>query len=87
MRLCDVVDLIDTLDDDLTIYAVAEWSPNSAAIVAHEPDVGGAPPEAKACGMSYFLEVFIAKEVLEGIKNLDVEARTKRLIQYALTDA
>jgi hypothetical protein len=87
MCLCDVVNIIYTLEDELNIYAAPEWSPNSAAIVALEPDAGGEPPEAKALGMSYFLEVFIAKEVLEGIKDLDLEARTKRLIQYAVTDA
>jgi hypothetical protein len=85
--LRDLVNMIDTIEDELTIYATPEWSPSSAAIAALEPDAGGAPPEAKALGMSYFLEVFIAKEVLEGIKDLDLEARTKRLIQYAVTDA
>jgi hypothetical protein len=87
MNLRDVVNGIDTLQDELTIYATPEWSPDSAAIVTHEPEDGGVPPEANAWGMSYFLEVFIAKEVLEGIKILDLEARTKRLIQYAATDA
>ena len=34
--------------------------------MAHEPEAGGAPAEAKRLGLKYFLEVFIAREFIEG---------------------
>jgi hypothetical protein len=87
IRLRDMVSGIDSIDDELTIYAATSWTPDSLAIVRHEPEGGGEPPEAKALGMTYFLEVSIVKEVLEGIKNMDLEAKTRRIIQYAVSDA
>jgi hypothetical protein len=85
LKLRDVVERIDGLDDELTIYAAAEWAPDSPVVVAKEPEAGGVP--AEAAGMRYFLEVAIAKEVLGGLIELDLEKKTLRLIQYAITDA
>jgi hypothetical protein len=87
LKLRDVVAQIQSFDDELTIYAAPEWSPDSTVVIGPEPDGGGVPPEAASEGMRYFLEIFIAKEVLDGLQALDLEARTKRLIQYAITDA
>ena len=87
LKLRDVVDQIDDFDDELTVYAAPEWTPESAVIVAREPDGGGVPPEAQTEGMRYFLEIFIVKEVLEGLQELDVDGKTRRLIRYAITDA
>lgn len=87
MKLRDVIEHIESFDDELTIYAAPEWTPESAVVLAQEPDVGGVPPEAVAAGMEYFLEIFIAKEVLGGLGGLDLEGKTRRVIQYAKTDA
>lgn len=87
LTLRDVVERIDSFDDDLTVYAAPEWTPDSSVIVAREPDSGGVPAEAASSGMQYFLEIFIVKEVLEGLKALDLEAKVRRLIRYAITDA
>jgi hypothetical protein len=87
LRLRDVVERINDFDDELTIYAAPDWTPESAAVVAREPDAGGVPPEAAAAGMRYFLEVFLVKEVLDGLKQLDLDGKTTRLIRYAVTDA
>lgn len=85
--LREVVERIEDFDDELTIYAAPEWTPESAVVVAREPEAGGVPPEAAAAGMRYFLEVFLVREVLDGVKQLDLDGKTKRLIQYAIADA
>lgn len=85
--LRDTVRNIDALDDGLTIYACGSWNPSAAVVLAYEPESGGLPPLAEAAGARYFLEVFIAKEVLASVAALDLEARTARLIQYAVDDA
>lgn len=56
---------IETLDDDLIIYAEANpaWSGNSAATVG--PSNVDIEQLTKFKGMPYFLEVWLAKEVLE----------------------
>lgn len=87
MKLSDVVDQIDKFDEGLTVYVAPEWTPDSTVLVAREPDGGGVPPEAQTEGMRYFLEIFVMKEVLEGLKDLDLDGRTRRLIRYAITDA
>jgi hypothetical protein len=85
--LREVVRTIAQIDDELTIYVAPEWSPDSRATIEREPEGGGLPPRAASSGMRYFLEVSVAKEVLEGLKDLDLEGRTERLIRYAVTDA
>ena len=85
--LRDLVNAIGSVDDELTIYAVSPWTPDSMAVLAMETDDGGVPPIAGRLGMSYFLEVFIANEVLSELAGADLDERTSRLIQYAITDA
>ena len=87
LRLRDVVERIEDFDDDLTIYASPDWTPDSLVIVASEPETGAPPPEAVAAGMRYFLEIFLVKEVLDGLEQLDLDGKTKRLIRYATDDA
>jgi hypothetical protein len=92
MKLLEVVSLLPGLDDTHTIYAKQPWSCTSEAILAVEPTDGGLPLEAKQSGLEYFLEVFIAKEFLEGwFSNLQTKptllAQCERLVQYAENDA
>lgn len=86
-RLSDIIERIAEFDDELTVYVAPEWTPKSAALVAREPDAGGLPAEASSRQLKYFLEVFVIKEVLDGLETLDNEARTARLIAYAMNDA
>jgi hypothetical protein len=83
--LRDAVERIEQFDDELTIYAAPDWTAEARVVVGREPDGGGVP--LVAAGMHYFLEVFVAKEVLAGLKELDLEAKTRRLIRYAIADA
>jgi hypothetical protein len=64
----------------------------SEAIVAREPESAGLPVEAAQTGLSCFLEVFIARDFVEGwMANLDrpptLQQKCARLIKYAATDA
>lgn len=63
MTFAELVERLDALDDDLTIYAAESWSETSNAVAAREPEDGSLPPEA--AGMRYVLEVSIAREVIE----------------------
>ena len=73
----------------MTIYALEPWSCDSEAVVAKEPTDGGLPEIAAAQGMRYFLEVSVAKELLEGSERRHPFARVNcdRLIGYAKYDA
>jgi hypothetical protein len=92
MKLIEAIRNLDALDDESTIYAAEPWAENSEAIVAREPESGRLPPEAERLGLKYFLEVFIARDFLEGwLSNLDarptLQQKCARLIKYAATDA
>jgi len=92
MSLLEAVRDLDSFDENATIYAAEPWVAESQVIVALEPGSGGLPPEAQKLGLKYFIEVFLAREFLEGWgKNLGVEPtlqeKCARLIQYAITDA
>ena len=86
---------LDKIDDDLTIYIAsgAEWTAGSSVIAALEPEGGVPPLEASAQDMEYFLEVFIAKDVLQewkewqGVEELSLEKKLEILLYYAKNDA
>ena len=64
MTLLDLVERLETLDDNLTIYVEesSEWSFSTQAVACLEPEDGSIPLEA--AGMEYFLEVGLAKIVI-----------------------
>ena len=62
MTLRDVIARLDEFSDDETIYAESA-SPTARAVVAAEPG-GGAMPDG-ATGLSYFLEVALAREAID----------------------
>jgi hypothetical protein len=92
MKLLDVISRIDELDEDETIFLRPPWTEDSSAIVAYESADGGLPAEAQEHGLGYFVEVAIAREILEDWEATcptppTVSERCARLIQYAVTDA
>ena len=90
MTLLEAVESLDSLDGQSTIYAVEPWTATSQTIVADEANGGDLPVAVREGGLKYFLEVFIAREVLEDwITDAEPTLQDKcvRLIQYARTDA
>ena len=63
---------------------------DSSAVVEREPSQGGVPLEASAQGMTYFLEVSIAKEFVDALlaaAGLPANEIVNRLMYYAKYDA
>ncbi len=96
VKLIRLIERLAELDGEDTIYACEPWTADSDAMVALEdPESGlpfGVPREAAEAGMTYFLEVFTTREVVEGwLSNLDekpsLAAICQRVIQYAINDA
>ena len=93
MTLADLMEQLDSLADDLTIYAEKNpaWSEHSRGVVLPEPEEGGVPDEAR--GMSYLLEVYLAKDVVEawsggrGGRKPTVKDKCEAVIYYAEHDA
>ena len=46
MKLREVIENIEQLNSEHTIYAQEPWNENSNVVVAMEPEQGGLPPEA-----------------------------------------
>lgn len=88
MKLIDVIDSIEDQDSAATIWISnqLEWSTNSLVVVAEEPE-DGTWPASVASDFVYFLEVFIAIEVLEGMLQNTSYEKAVRVIEYAKNDA
>jgi len=92
MTLLEAIRGLDSLDERGTIYAAEPWSATSCVVIALETESGEHTAEAGIQGLTYFLEISVAREFLEGwIANLgrvpSLEEKASRLIQYARTDA
>lgn len=90
--LVAVVDALESLDPEATIYVAAPWTGESAALVEFEPAAGGLPEAAVRDGLKYFLEVFVARDLLADWQmslnqQPTAEERCERLIHYAVNDA
>lgn len=88
--LSELIEVLETLDREHTIYAARPWTVNSEAIVTYDVD-GRVPPEAAGLGLSYFLEVFISLEVVEQYEEImgrqTPEVRFQKVLYYAENDA
>jgi hypothetical protein len=92
MTLLEVTSALDQFDSAATIYCKKPWARDSIAVVALEPESGQLPEEVQKLELSYFLEIDVAKDMLEGwMKNIEghpsLEVQCDRVIQYAVNDA
>ncbi len=92
MNLLQVISNLSDFDEDHTIYAEEPWSPDSEAMVRPEPEDGSVPGDASAKGLTYFIEVFLAKEFLHDWaagqpREPSSREKAERLIKYAVDDA
>ena len=90
--LSDVISRLTHFDGDLTIYASVPWTAISRAIVIQEPEPGSDLQEPASLGLKYFLEVFIARDFLDGWRSSlgrepSAEETLARVIYYAENDA
>jgi hypothetical protein len=90
-KLLQLVEQIGALDEDDVIFARPEFSADSDAATYPLTADDRVPEEPKKLGLHYFLEVSIAREVLEGLtsgkSSMTLREQCERLIQYAINDA
>lgn len=89
MNLGDILQGIDDFSEEATILAQEPWSPSSRAVVREFP-VDQPVAEMIDEGRTYFLEVSIAREVIEDLRSgggLMGAALYERVIRYASDDA
>ncbi|HEX8303069.1 hypothetical protein [Sphingomonas sp.] len=80
-------------DEDTTIYVAPEWSGNAEAILVTPAPDTTEPVVRDGRRYDYFLETFVAREVIEDYASTaegahaTEEERCNRLIRYAQDDA
>jgi hypothetical protein len=88
MNLKNILNQIDSLDNDATIFAKKPWMEDSEVFLraSNEKSV---TDDLKAKGYEYFLEVFVIKEVLEVFENrkVSLEDKFNLIVFYAENDA
>lgn len=89
MKLRDALDQIDTLSDDDVIFARRPWRLDSDAEIERLDAGHRAPALVMSNNLDYFLEVFVAKDVLNVLAQSEVTPEKKRelLMFYAVNDA
>jgi hypothetical protein len=88
MQLQHAIARLDEFDDEQIICAAKPWTPTSETVLTLPDQRAAVPDEIKQAGFEYFLEVAVAKEVIEVLQGNDTAARRERLlIEYAETDA
>jgi hypothetical protein len=88
MKLIEVIEKIDDLDGEETIWVKVgdELNVSTKVVVAAE-DESGLNPIFAGVQYSYFLEVFIAKEIIESMPEATTSHKVNRIIHYAINDA
>lgn len=86
MTLVELLRQLETLDPEGTILATAPWARSSSAQVVLEPE-DGSVASMERDGMSYFIEVAIARELREDLPHLSADEFCDRVVSYAVNDA
>lgn len=90
MRIMELTRQLHSLDSEKTIYAKKPWTCDAEVELFLEPEDGSLPTELEK-GFEYFLEVFIAQEVIPDLAHIEpsytLEQWSERLISYAENDA
>ena len=89
MKLSEIVNDLFTIDQDLFICMKRPWTSDADSIIVYPDEALMVPQKVRDMGYDYFLEVSVAREVLEVLKNKNAspEDKTKLLLYYALNDA
>jgi hypothetical protein len=90
MRVMELTRELYSLNEDLKIYAKKPWTCESKVELFKEPEDGSLPIELSD-DFEYFLEVFIAKDVIPNLSHVEpsytLEQWAEKLIHYAENDA
>lgn len=88
MNLKNILNNIDSIDEDTTIFAKKPWAENSDVFLKKNHGTY-LDNELKAKGYEYFLEVFVIKEALEvfGNRKISPDEKFKFIVFYAENDA
>jgi len=91
VRLSEIIHELESFDKEDTIYASEPWTEDSDALVSPVASSNG-PSDLSKRNLSYFLEIFVAREVLDGWtaslgSEPTLQQKCARLIQYARNDA
>jgi len=89
MKLIDVIAGLDDISEETFICVRRPWNNDAEALLVPFTDDLGIPAEVKAQGFEYFLEVYIAREILEGFmqRGPTLEQVTDFVTYYADNDA
>lgn len=93
MQLVELLKSLAEWDDEQTIYVAQPWSCKASAMLLIPSNDTTEPVVAGPITYEYFLELFIAKQVLEDFTACSEGAsatewqRCERLIRYARDDA
>jgi hypothetical protein len=90
MKIMELARQLHSLDSEKTIYAKKPWTCESEVQLLIEPEDGSLPSELSD-GFEYFLEIFIALDVIPNLLHVEpsftLEQWSERLIEYADNDA
>jgi hypothetical protein len=89
MNMSEVVEQIETVDVDSAICAKKPWNQDSECVVVELDDTLAVPADVEAAGFAYFLEVHVAREVLQvfGDRRPSMVEKVRLLVHYADNDA
>ena len=89
MTLADIVNQLSVAADDRIICVRRPWSAQAESLLALPEANLSVPSDVKLAGFEYFLEVFVAREVLQvfGNKPAALGDKVRLLIYYAQNDA
>ena len=96
MTLRNVIEELSELPREYTIYAAmidGQWTLDSLAVVEEEPEDGCIQQTFDGVKMDYFLEIFLARDVIKvwkqwsGDQDPSIGAKLRALVHYKLHDA
>jgi hypothetical protein len=90
MNLPDMVRDLDSLDRESAIYAVKPWAEGSEAILVSDSETGERIIYDRPNGMSYFIDITVARDFLEDFAVGNQKRILRRQVQpadyYAIYD-
>jgi len=89
MTLKEAVRQLDSLNEDLFLCVRRPWTPSAECVLVEPDDRLMVPAHVRIAGFDYFLEVHVAREVLEVLdeETTSPDREVQLLLYYAEFDA